>query len=137
MDVRAEVGVGAEEVEGTALLVLDRADLEPALVMTGADHIFGAFRVEHFVDFALRELHHAVGVLIVNAYGNEEILRGLPYSVGEGVVAVDDRLSVVLDVMLFYDSSHVWDETLEHPLALILVERAVVSLCEYFPHSER
>ena len=67
VDVGAEVGVGAEEVEGTAFLILYRADLEPALIMAGADHILGALCVEHFVDFALRKLHDAVGILVIHA----------------------------------------------------------------------
>ena len=137
VDVGAEVRVGAEEVERTALLVFYRADAEPALVVAGADEVLRALRVEHLVDLALGELHYAVGVLVVDAGRNEEVLRGGPYSVGEVVVLVDDRVSVVLDVVFLNNPSDVGDEGFEHPLSLVFIERAVVCLREYFPHSER
>ena len=53
VDVGAEVRVGAEEVERTALLVFYRADAEPALVVAGADEVLRALRVENLVDLAL------------------------------------------------------------------------------------
>ncbi len=136
MDVGAEVGIGAEEVEGAMNAVFDRADAQPPLVVTCPDRVLRLEALEHLVYLFFGELHYSVGVLVVDAHPDEELLGGIPNRIGEFVISVDDSLAIPLYFVFFDYILHYGNEALDDVFVLVPIKGPVQGLPEDLPHAK-
>ncbi len=136
VDVGAEVGIGAEEVEGAMNAVFDRADAQPPLVVTCPDRVLRLEALEHLVYLFFGELHYSVGVLVVDAHPDEELLGGIPNRIGEFVISVDDSLAIPLYFVFFDYILHYGNEALDDVFVLVPIKGPVQGLPKDLPHAK-